>query len=439
MTIRPALLTTGGALLTALLICTPYTAAQTPPPVLKTLYSFTPQRGGAPAGGVTIGAGGVLYGATGANGYGTVFAMSPPASPGGAWTEYVLHVFGLNLDGSNPQAGVTIGTGGVLYGTTLYGGDYVCGQDLGCGTAFSVTPPASPGGAWTEAIIHSFGYGADGYHPASNLVSGGGGVLYGTTSKGGTGFDALCGTVFSLTPPATPGGAWTEAVLYTFPGTQNDGCDPQNLALGKEGELYGTTYSGGASGAGTVFSLTPPQSTGGAWTEKVLYSFGDNGAGFAVSNPSPSLAIGRNGVLYGTTGFGGTTSDGTVFSLTPPASPGSAWTETVLYTFAGGPNDGSGPVGVVFGMDGVLLGATSGGGSNTCGQAGCGTLYSLTPPAGVPSGPGGAWTETILYNFTPATAIGNVNPGLAISKDGALYGATSLVDTNTGTVFAFEP
>ncbi len=228
MNIRPAL-TTGGTLLTAVLIFTTYTAAQSPPPTLTTLYSFTPQRGGPPAAGVTIAAGGVLYGTTNGNGIGTVFSLSPPTSPGGAWTEHALHVFGSKSDGSNPGAGVTIGAGGVLYGTTQFGGTVpACGQEEpGCGTVFSVTPPASAGGAWTEAVIYSFSSsGTDGYYPGSNLVIGSGGVLYGTTSKGGTGFDALCGTVFSLTPPATSGGAWTEAVLYTFPGTGSDGCKP---------------------------------------------------------------------------------------------------------------------------------------------------------------------------------------------------------------------
>ena len=443
MNIRSAL-TTGGTLLAALLIFASYTVAQPPTGEFKALYSFTPQRGGPPNPGMTIGGGGVLYGTTGGGPSGTVFSLSPPASPGGAWTERVLHVFGSNLDGSGPQAGVAIGAGGVLYGTTIYGGTYFCGQDLGCGTVFSVSPPASPGAAWTEAVIHSFSSGGtDGFHPAANLAIGSGGVLYGTTQEGGTGFDALCGTVFSLTPPATPSGAWTEALLYTFPGTGGEGCDPQNLVIGKEGELYGTSYSGGASGAGTVFLLTPPRSTGGRWAEKVLYSFGDNGAGFAVSIPSPSLAIGRDGVLYGTTGFLGTTTAtcgggcGTVFSLTPPASPGSAWTEALVYSFGGAPNDGSGPVGVVIGTGPsghhMLYGATSGGGANTCGQAGCGTVYSLTPPAS----PGGAWTETILYNFTPTTAIGSVNAGLAIGNDGALYGATGAYNmSGDGSVFA---
>jgi len=443
MNIRRAV-TTGGTRLTALLIFTSYASAQTTSWELETLYSFNPERGGPPVAGVAIATGGVLFGTTDGNETGTVFSLSPPASPGGAWTEHVLHVFGSSyLDGSYPGAGVAIGGGGVLYGTTQYGGSLeTCQQEFtGCGTVFSVTPPASPGGAWTEAVIHSFD-GEDGNLPASSLAIGRGGVLYGTTARGGTALESLCGTVFSLTPPATSGGAWTEAVLYSFPGTGSEGCGPQNLAIGTGGELYGTSSSGGASNAGSVFSLTPPRSPGGAWAEKVLYSFGYEGSGFPVSYPSPGLAIGRDGVLYGTTGVGGTGTAcsqagcGTVFSLTPPASPDGAWIENALYSFGGGPTDGASPQGVVIGTGpsgrSVLYGTTSSGGTGTCG---CGTAYSLTPPAS----PGGAWTEIILYNFTPATEIGYVSPGLTIGKDGALYGATGALDVDGqgyGSAFA---
>ncbi len=170
----------------------------------------------------------------------------------------------------------------------------------------------------------------------------------------------------------------------------------------------------------------------------MLYSFTYDSSGFATSYPSAGLAIGKNGVLYGTTGVGGTGTAcgqigcGTVFSLTPPQSSGGAWAEAVLYSFAGGPNDGSGPVGAVFGSDGVLYGATDGGGAGSGCTQGCGTLFSLLPPATS----GGAWTETVLYNLTVPNVY--VNPGVMIGKDGVIYGATSLIDNNTGTVFAFK-
>jgi len=126
---------------------------------------------------------------------------------------------------------------------------------------------------------------------------------------------------------------------------------------------------------GTVFSLTPPSSTGGSWTEAVLYRFA--GSPSDGSNPFSGVVIGSGGVLYGTTRLGGSLDNGTVFSLTPPVSPGGSWTESVLYNFTGA-SDGNGPEGVVIGSGGVLYGTTSGGGNPIC-DFGCGTVFSLTP------------------------------------------------------------
>jgi len=118
-------------------------------------------------------------------------------------------------------------------------------------------PPASPGGAWTEATLGGSPYLAN---PHGALAIGKGGVLYGTATFGGSG-----GGVFALTPPASSGGAWTYAVLYNFAGLSGDGAYPYaGVAIGKDGVLYGTTGSGGSSGKGTVFSLTPPRSPGRA-------------------------------------------------------------------------------------------------------------------------------------------------------------------------------
>jgi uncharacterized repeat protein (TIGR03803 family) len=145
----------------------------------------------------------VLYGATsggGTSGYGTVFSLTPPASPGGAWTESVLYSFkGSPSDGTNPNLdGVVIGTGGVLYGATVTGGTVhpSCGIP-GCGVAFQLTPPASPGGVWTETVLHDFTSGSDGVSP-NGLVIGSGGMLYGTTYGGGGALG--WGTVFALKP-----------------------------------------------------------------------------------------------------------------------------------------------------------------------------------------------------------------------------------------------
>ena len=435
MTIRRPALTTSGTLLTALLIFTAYTAAQTSLPRLTTLHEFAghPNDGGNPGyGAMAIGKGGVLYGTTVAGGTsdkGTVFSATPPASPGGAWTETVLYSFtGQPKDGWNPEARVAIGTGGVLYGTTSFGGG--TSND---GTVFSLTPPASPGGAWTEAVLYSFAGGSDGYGPVAGVVIGKGGVLYGTTMAGGT---SGYGTVFSLTPPASPGGVWTEAVLHSFTGYPSDGNSPHaGVAIGKGGVLYGTTSYDGTHGLGTVFSLTPPASPGGVWTEAVLYSFGINGA----TPWTGVVAIGTGGVLYGTTSAGGTFGVGTVFSLTPPASPGGAWTFSILYSFAGPPGDGMVPyAGVAIGTGGVLYGTTINGGTGNCtgfGQQGCGTVFSLTPPAS----PGGVWTEAVLYSFTGGSDGYEPLAGVAAGKGGALYGTTCCGGTVFGTVFKLKP
>ena len=189
--------------------------------------------------------------------------------------------------------------------------------------------------------------------PASaGVVLGNGGVLYGTaagTTNGG-------GVVFSLAPPSSAGGEWTYTVLaYLSDGSVGSG--PGAVVIGAGGVLYGTTN---APPAGSVFSLTPPASQGGAWTYSNLYAFGDLGSGDGAQ-PSSPLVIGTGGVLYGVTNYGGYDvvggGAGTIFSLAPPQSSGGAWTETVLYRFTNG-TDGSFPVCVIRSRRGVLYGVS---------------------------------------------------------------------------------
>jgi uncharacterized repeat protein (TIGR03803 family) len=363
---------------TALLILAAGASAQEASPTLRTLHSFAgyPSDGGNPQAGATVGEDGVIYGVTisggsgpcttNSLGCGTVYSLTPPTTPRGPWTESVLHSFGGGSDGASPFGGLALG-GGVLYGTTTSGGAY------NNGTVFSVTPPALPGGAWTEAVLHSFTGGDDGGDDEAAVAVGKGGVLYGTTTSGGTGpcsmFYSGCGVVFSLTPPASPGGVWTETVLYNFGGNGGYSFIPLGLSVGSGGVIYGITAEGGSSGDGTVFALKPPAAMGGAWGEAVLYTFtGSNG-----SFLSGGVAIGSE-ALYGTADFGGASGDGTVFSLMPPSSPGGVWTESILHNFGGA--DGNRPNGgVVIGAGGVLYGTTAAGGTS-----GNGTVFSLTPP-----------------------------------------------------------
>ena len=158
--------------------------------------------------------------------------------------------------------------------------------------------------------------------PWAGLVIGKDGVLYGATALGGI---ADGGMVFALYPPASAG-AWTERVLYRF--EVQGGLLPVpngDLAIGKDGAIFGTTAHGGifaplcSDGCGLVFGLYPP-SAGGAWTAKVLYSFGGGSDG---AGPLGGLAIGPEGGLYGATAYGGDLSCkppigcGTAFQLVP--------------------------------------------------------------------------------------------------------------------------
>jgi len=133
----------------------------------------------------------------------------------------------------------------------------------------------------TESTIYSFTGHADGGMPSASLTMDAAGNLYGTTPIGGAhGF----GEVIELSP--TTGGGWTETVLYSFAGG-SDGATPDfaDVIFDKAGNLYGTTFGGGAHSFGTVFELTP---SGSGWLETVLYSFGGGADG---SNPYSGLVI----------------------------------------------------------------------------------------------------------------------------------------------------
>jgi hypothetical protein len=112
-----------------------------------------------------------------------VFSLTPPSVPGGAWTKTTVFVFGAIGAGSSPD-GLVLGTDGNLYGTTIVGGKK-CERRMACGTVFELIAPASPGGAWTERIIHKFAGTAtqDGAQPKGGLSVGPDGTMYGTTKR----------------------------------------------------------------------------------------------------------------------------------------------------------------------------------------------------------------------------------------------------------------
>lgn len=272
-----------------------------------------------PSGGsFAIDSSGNLYGTdTEGNGFGgAVYELS--RSTHGNWKRTTIHEFrGAPGDGKSPVGGVVFDAAGNLYGTTKQGGASIAGS------VFELSPIT--GGGWSEQILYSFtNSGGDGATPLAGLIMDSAGNLYGTTSAGG-GRDCRgtgCGTVFELSP--TTGGAWTETILHTFSDTGTDGQTPEApLVMDQDGNLYGTTYGGGGNSCsansivmscGTVFELSP--SAGGVWNETILHAFtGQNGRD--GSNPEGGLIFGRNGLLYGSTFYGGTTNQGTVFSIAP--------------------------------------------------------------------------------------------------------------------------
>jgi len=344
------------------------------------LHSFGDQNGDVyPAAGLAMGPGGALYGVTGEAGssslpvtFGTVYQLLPPSGTSTRWPESILHQFTGGTDGEGPQCSLTVGPGRALYGTTsgstattngtvfrltpptlagggwtetvlwgfsgigqppipqgtlaIYGdriyGTTKYGANGEVGAVFELAPPTVEGGSWTETTLYNFtGENGDGSTPYAGVVVDANGVLYGTTEEGGNeGCTHGCGIVFSLTPPAVSGGTWTETILHSFTGANGDGFEPYaGVILGPGGVLYGATYVGGSfqgpgcgEGCGIVYELVPPSSQGGAWTEVILHNFdGTDGSG-----PYSSLAL-ANGTLYGTTRYGGTANQGTVFSLVP--------------------------------------------------------------------------------------------------------------------------
>jgi hypothetical protein len=265
----------------------------------NTLYSFQNRGDGArPTAGLILDRAGNLYGTTSdsnAGGYGEVFQLSPPGSPGGAWTETVLYSFQGDTDGASPLGGLLSDSRGNLYGTSTY-------------TVFELSPPSQKGGKWTFTLLHEFtGAPDDGTYAHAGLIRDREGNLFGTTLWGGYQGNANCGpvgcgTVFEVSPPEAQGGGWTEKVIHVF-GQGSDGLNPEGgVTLDQEGNLYGTTYSGGTYGGGTAFKLTPPK-TGGSWNENVIHSF--NYTEFDGAAPSASMILDRWGNLYGTTLFGG--------------------------------------------------------------------------------------------------------------------------------------
>jgi len=250
------------------------------------------------------------------------------------------------------------------------------------------------------------------------------GTIYGTTLDGGSFGQGSVYAVKKITATR-----WAEIGVHSF-SCSEDGCFPYaGVTPDSHGNLFGTTYSGSLDGTGAVFELTPNRG-GAGWREGVLHSFrGSDHGGPDGGNPSAAVIFDSAGNMYGTTYYGGTNADGTVFKMTPNGN--GTWTETVLYSFQGG-TDGANPNGgLSMDREGNLYGETLGGGSKNAG-----VVFKLTP------GSGGQWTESILHTFSLLSDGGSPAGGLVLDAAGNIYGTTEYGGPNgffAGVAFEIIP
>lgn len=375
-----------------------YTTNGTTPTTSSTLY----------AGPITVSSSEAIEAIATATGYanseiGTASYVISSGNPGQFTT--LVNFNGTN--GAQPFNGALIqGLDGYLYGTTSSGGAN------SSGTIFKVTP------AGNLTTIYSFcsqtGC-ADGSRPGT-LVLAANGVMYGTTEFGGANQCTVgsqtfgCGTIFQLSPSGVVN------TLHNFAGS--DGASPNGsgpLVIGTDGNLYGSTFFGGAGNTGTIFKITP----GGNLT--TLDSFCTGSGCLGGYAPSP-LIQGADGNFYGTTSY-------TMFKVTPQG------VGTTLDTIAGSSGYAM-YAGLVQATNGTFYGVASAGGNGTTpscdqsGGAGDGTVFSLTP--------GGE--EATLYSFLNSIDGSTPNAALIQATDSNLYGTTACGGANgAGTIFSITP
>lgn len=314
--------------------------------------------------GVTSSGGDLSASICNGSGCGVVFKLDPKGN------QTVLYAFTGGADGNQGPYAPTLllGDAGDLYGTTYFGGDLgaiACGGIGGCGVVYKIAPPPNYWeglSARKETVLYTFQGGAPGVLPDGfgPLVRDREGNLYGSTTSGG---EFGSGTIYKLDP------AGQLTLLYTFTGGM-DGAQPWGgVVRDDEGNLFGATAARGASGVGTVYKLAR------SGTLTVLHQFTGN----FISSPDGALSYSHlvrdeDGNLFGTAFFGGTSGDGSVYEVDKFGN------ETILHNFTG--EDGVGPLaGLAMDKEGNLYGTTENGGNlNACLQygGGCGVVFKLT-------------------------------------------------------------
>jgi uncharacterized repeat protein (TIGR03803 family) len=400
-------------------------AAAAPAPAGKPTYALIHAcTGGAqdcsiPSGGLILASDGNFYGTSEGGGEtadcincGTVFRMSPDG------TLTIIHAFSA-AEGGLPIGGLVQASDGNLYGTTSMSPD----QAAQNGTVFRISLDGQ------YQLLHVFaGRPSEGAVPATAMIQGKDGFLYGTTPHGGA---TGTGTVFRISMK----GDFTN--LFSFdPGAIGfNGATPfGGLLQGSDGHLWGTTTQGGtnprchvARGCGTVFTLPVDGSYVPAW-----FSFSDA----TGVEPFGTLLQARDGSLYGTTSAGGAMADcgglgcGTIFRFTADRG-----IEAIAHRF----KPGQGAFvwgGLMQATDGNLYGtAYQGGNQDACADIdGCGTLFRLTPAGGF----------KVLHVFQGTPDGSGPAAALVQGRDSALYGTTSYggyVDAqglDNGTMFRVD-